>query len=142
MALQLQKLPVETQEVLKLAACIGNQFDLKKAKAATAYETASKYFTAGLAALPENGWEHHYNLTLALYTEAAEIEYLTAHFEQAEQLSEIVLQHAQDLLQKVKMYEIKIYFYIAQNQMLAAIDICLQVLEFLSEPLFKEPPWS
>ncbi len=28
MALQLQKLPVETQEVLKLAACIGNQFDL------------------------------------------------------------------------------------------------------------------
>ncbi len=28
MALQLQKLPVNTQEVLKLAACIGNQFDL------------------------------------------------------------------------------------------------------------------
>ncbi|WP_392535215.1 AAA family ATPase [Nostoc sp. C117] len=112
----------------------------QKAKAATAYETASKYFTAGLAALPENGWENSYDLTLALYTEAAEIEYLTAHFEQAEQLSEIVLQHAQDLLQKVKMYEIKIYFYIAQNQMLAAIDICLQVLKFLGEPLFKEPP--
>ncbi len=28
MAIQLQKLPVNTQEVLKLAACIGNQFDL------------------------------------------------------------------------------------------------------------------
>lgn len=28
MALQIQKLPPETQEVLKLAACIGNQFDL------------------------------------------------------------------------------------------------------------------
>ena len=28
MALQLQKLPEETQDVLKLAACIGNQFDL------------------------------------------------------------------------------------------------------------------
>ncbi|MBE9059630.1 AAA family ATPase [cf. Phormidesmis sp. LEGE 11477] len=28
MALQLQKLPAETQQVLKLAACIGNQFDL------------------------------------------------------------------------------------------------------------------
>ncbi len=28
MTLQLQKLPIETQEVLKLAACIGNQFDL------------------------------------------------------------------------------------------------------------------
>ncbi len=29
MALQLQKLPQETQQVLKLAACIGNQFDLE-----------------------------------------------------------------------------------------------------------------
>lgn len=29
MALQLQKLPEETQQVLKLAACIGNQFDLE-----------------------------------------------------------------------------------------------------------------
>ncbi len=28
MALQLQKLPAETQQILKLAACIGNQFDL------------------------------------------------------------------------------------------------------------------
>ncbi|PZV13655.1 MAG: hypothetical protein DCF22_10260 [Leptolyngbya sp.] len=28
MAIQLQKLPAETQEILKLAACIGNQFDL------------------------------------------------------------------------------------------------------------------
>jgi predicted ATPase/signal transduction histidine kinase len=112
----------------------------QKAKAATAYEMASKYFTAGLAVLPENGWEDDYDLTLALHTEAAEIEYLTTHFEQAERLSEIVLQHAQDLLQKVKMYEIKIYFYIAQNQMLAAIDTSLQVLEFLGEPLFREPP--
>ncbi|MEH2193494.1 MAG: AAA family ATPase [Nostoc sp.] len=112
----------------------------QKAKAATAYEMASKYFTAGLAALPENGWEDDYDLTVALYTEAAEIEYLTAHFQEAEQLSEIVLQHAQDLLQKVKIYEIRIYFYIAQNQMLAAIDTSLQVLEFLGEPLFTEPP--
>ncbi len=29
MAIQLQKLPINTQEVLKLAACIGNQFDLE-----------------------------------------------------------------------------------------------------------------
>ncbi|MEZ2240595.1 AAA family ATPase [Microcoleus sp.] len=28
MAIQLQKLPINTQEILKLAACIGNQFDL------------------------------------------------------------------------------------------------------------------
>ncbi|MEH2267689.1 MAG: AAA family ATPase [Nostoc sp.] len=36
MALQLQKLPTATQEVLKLAACVGNQFDLTAL--ATVYE--------------------------------------------------------------------------------------------------------
>lgn len=127
--------PAERIELAALNLIAG-----RKAKAAAAYEPASKYFTAGLASLPEQAWGDHYDLTLALYAEAAETAYLTAEFEQAEQLSEIVLQHAQDLLQKVKVYETKIYFYIAQNQMLAAIDTSLLVLELLGEPLSQTPP--
>lgn len=127
--------PVERIELATLNLIAG-----RKAKAAAAYEPASKYFTAGVAGLPETAWADDYDLTLALYAEAAETEYLTAQFEQAERLSEIVLHHAQDLLQKVKVYETRIYFYIAQNQMLAAIDTSLQVLELLGEPLSQTPP--
>ncbi|WP_431655281.1 trifunctional serine/threonine-protein kinase/ATP-binding protein/sensor histidine kinase [Pantanalinema rosaneae] len=127
--------PAERIELAALNLIAG-----RKAKAAAAYEPASQYFTAGLEGLPATSWSDHYDLSLALYAEAAETEYLTAHFEQAERLSEIVLHHAQDLLQKVKVYETKIYFYIAQNQMLAAIETSLQVLELLGEPLSQTPP--
>jgi hypothetical protein len=44
MALQLQKLPVATQTVLKLAACISNQFDL----------TTLAIVTIALSPLPKN----------------------------------------------------------------------------------------
>ncbi|MBN3906992.1 MAG: AAA family ATPase [Nostoc sp. NMS1] len=46
MAIQLQKLPLETQEVLKLAACIGNQFDL--ATLAIAFEQSQTQTAAVL----------------------------------------------------------------------------------------------
>lgn len=49
MGLQLQKLPLETQEVIKLAACIGNQFDLTTlaiANQQSQSETATALWTA------------------------------------------------------------------------------------------------
>ena len=46
MALQLQKLPINTQTVLKLAACIGNQFDL--ATLAIVYEKSQSEAAADL----------------------------------------------------------------------------------------------
>ncbi|MEA5574477.1 AAA family ATPase [Calothrix sp. UHCC 0171] len=52
MALQLQKLPKATQNVLKLAACIGNQFDLKTL-AIVAEESTIEMATALWSALQE-----------------------------------------------------------------------------------------
>ncbi|WP_432809661.1 trifunctional serine/threonine-protein kinase/ATP-binding protein/sensor histidine kinase [Pantanalinema sp. GBBB05] len=117
-----------------------NLLAARKAKAATAYEPALKYITAGLELLDDDSWTTHYELTSALFIEAVEIEYLNTHFEQAEQLAEVILANAQDLLQKTKVYQTKIYFHIAQNQMLEAIDTSLQVLDLLGEPLIQEAP--
>lgn len=112
----------------------------RKAKAAAAFEPANQYFTAGLAILPSNPWIEAYDLTLTLHIEAAETAYLTTQFEEAEHLSDLVLQHTTDVLQKVKVYETQIYFYIAQNQMLKAIETSLQGLKVLGESLSYEPP--
>ncbi len=107
----------------------------QKAKAATAYESALKYLTVGLGLLTENSWQRQYNLTLNLYVEVVEVEYLNTHFERAQRLSEVVFEKATNLLDKVKVYELKIQFYIAENQMLEAIDTALPVLELLGYPL-------
>ncbi|OCQ98472.1 hypothetical protein BCD67_07880, partial [Oscillatoriales cyanobacterium USR001] len=111
----------------------------KKAKTSTAIDAAVKYLIVGLELLPENSWQSHYELTLKLHVEAAEVEYLNTNFERAEQLVEIVLQQATSLLDKVKVYELKIQFAIAQNQMLKAIETGTRVVELLGVQLSPLP---
>ncbi|HEY9298464.1 MAG TPA: serine/threonine protein kinase, partial [Phormidium sp.] len=112
----------------------------QKAKAATAYETAVKYLTVGLGLLEKNSWETQYDLTLNLYVEAAAAEYLNINFERAETLSEVVLEHAKTVLDRVKVYELQMLFSSQQNKLQATVDIALQVLNMLGILLAQEPP--
>jgi predicted ATPase len=73
----------------------------QKAKAATAYEAAFKYFTTGLKLLNSESWQSEYDLTLALYSEAAEAAYLQGRFDEMEQLVEVVLARAKTVVDKV-----------------------------------------
>ena len=111
----------------------------RKAKTSTAYETASRNLTVGLRLLAEDSWQNHYDLTLALHTEAVEVEYLNTDFERAQTFAGIVFQESRELLDKVKVYEIQIQFYISQNKMREGIDIALQVLSELGIFLPEEP---
>ena len=125
----------ERDEIAKLNLIAGH-----KAKIATAYESAVKYLNAGLELLAEDSWQTQYDLTLNLYVETVEAEYLNANFAQAKWLSDVVLQHAKTVLEKVKVYETQLRFYIAQNQLQAALDTGLQVLQMLGVSLSNSPP--
>jgi signal transduction histidine kinase len=57
--------------------------------------------------------------------------YLTGHREQADQLFARVLRCANSLLDQVKVYELRILFYVSQNQAHAALETGLQVLHLL-----------
>ncbi|MEG4208349.1 AAA family ATPase [Microcoleus sp. Pol7_A1] len=103
----------------------------KKAKAATAYSAAVEYFKVGRVLLTENSWKNQYELTLALSTKAAEAAYLSGDFEQMEKLASVVDNCAKTLLGKVKVYEVQIQAYIAQNKLLEAVNTTLQVLKLL-----------
>ncbi len=112
----------------------------KKALAATAYEAATNYLQMGLSLLAEDSWQTKYELTLKLYVEATQAEYLNTNFAQAEKLINIILQQANTMLDKIKTYEIQIQLYIAKNQIRTALDIALQVLKILDVPLEIKPP--
>ena len=64
----------------------------RKAKASAAYASARVYFSAGMALLDESDWSSQYELTFNLWLERAECEFLTGHFDAAEQLIEDLLQ--------------------------------------------------
>jgi predicted ATPase len=117
-----------------------NLLAAQKAKAAAAYELAQGYLNLGLEILPKDSWYSNYELTLLLHIEAVEVEYLNGNFENSTDLGDIVLKQATSLIEKVKIYEIKIQLYISLNQMQSALDTSLLVLEMLGEPLVEKLP--
>lgn len=112
----------------------------QKAKAATAYESAVKYLNVGLGLLAADSWETQYTLTLNLHLEAAESEFITTNFERSQQLSAVIIKQAKTILEKIKVYELKIQFDMAENRAQSAIDTGISVLEMLGVYLEQEPP--
>lgn len=110
-----------------------------RALVSTAYATAAKYLTTGIQFLSCDSWETNYNLTLALYEKAAEAAYLAGNFEQAEQLTKVVLATAKTLLEKVKVYEVRIEAYKAQSRGIEAITTGLEVLKLLGIEFPEQP---
>ncbi|MGB3405687.1 MAG: AAA family ATPase, partial [Microcoleaceae cyanobacterium] len=100
----------------------------QKARNSTAYLAARNFIKVGLELLSINCWETQYELTLKLYIAAAETAYLNADFEEMEMMSAQVLQSAQTLLDKVKIYEIKISALTAQSQIKEAIILGHNIL--------------
>ena len=111
----------------------------QKARNSIAYAAAQNFVQTGIALLTKNCWESQYELTLNLYIAATESAYLNGEFEDMEQKADQVLESAQTILDKVKIYEIKISALTAQSQMLDAISVARNALaqlgvEFPSEP--------
>ncbi len=111
----------------------------KKAKLSTAYLPALKYLELGLELLAPNSWQDNYQLTLDLHLETLEVFYLSGKFDQAQNLANIVLQKAANLLDTVKIYELKIDFHRSQFQLALAIDSGLEFLQLLGLGLSQRP---
>jgi predicted ATPase/GAF domain-containing protein len=124
----------ERCKISKLNLIVG-----QKALAATAYGAAVKYLNVGLKLLSANSWQTAYDLSLALYETAAEAAYLSGDFEQMNQLADTVLQRAKTILDKVKVYDVKIQAAGAQGNLKEAIKIGLQVLKQLGVSLPEKP---
>nr|WP_228053809.1 PAS domain S-box protein [Nodosilinea sp. LEGE 07298] len=124
----------ERTEIARLNLMAG-----QKAKAATAYEAAFKYFTTGLQLLNSESWQSEYDLTLALYSEAAEAAYLQGCFDEMEQLVEVVLARAKTVVDKVQVYDSSIQRYLSQGNLKEALKIGLEVLKLLGVILPEDP---
>ena len=110
-----------------------------KARSSTAYAAANIYLQTGIELLKANCWQSQYELTLNLYVAAAEVAYLNADIEGMEQMAAQVLQNAQTILDKVKIYEIQIVARSAQSQIVEAIAVARDALWQLGVELPTEP---
>ncbi|MBE9126992.1 MULTISPECIES: ATP-binding sensor histidine kinase [unclassified Coleofasciculus] len=134
LGVELVKPEEERHKVAKLNLMAG-----QKAKLATAYSAATNYLKTGLKLLSADSWQSQYDLTLALHKEAAESAYLNGDFATMEQLAKNVLNHAKTVLEKVKIYDVKIQAAGSQGNFKEAIKIGLQALKLLGVILPEQP---
>ena len=117
------------------------QLNLKagcKAKLSTAYGSASEYFRDGLKALGHDCWKTSYALSVQLYQELAEVEYLKANFVLALDVSKVVIEEAKTLLDKIRSYELTVQVYISLDKQVEAIETGLTTLALLGVNLVPE----
>lgn len=119
-----------------------NLIAAKKAKDTTAYEVAADRLDIAIELLSSSSWKDNYELMFDLYLEATEVQYLQTNFIRAEQLGNLILTQVETVLDKVRVYKIKIHAYIAQNQMQLAVDTGLYVLQLLGISLPDSPNYN
>ena len=95
--------PTERLKLIELNLRAGH-----KAKTATAYGAALRYFETGIDQLPSDAWTTHYELAFGLHLERAECTYLCGEFDRAERHLEDLLDRARSPLQKAEIYRIRI----------------------------------
>ena len=133
-AIELIADPRERENLMQLNLNAG-----EKAKASAAYGAASQYFQTALSLLDVESWQTNYPLTLKLHENYAEAAYLTGDFELMETIIEQVIGHGQELLDMVKVYEIKILAKMAQAQQLSALKIGIEFLGLLGIEVPESP---
>jgi PAS domain S-box-containing protein len=134
---QLAEQQKKRDELLSLNVLAG-----KKAKASAAYQTGLNYLQVGLSLLKKNCWQNQYDLALEVHVEAAEAAYLSGDDQQMEMLTSTILQNAENTLDLVKAYEVKLRAYASQNNHPEALKIGLQALALLDIILPEYPDQS
>ncbi len=125
-AIELITQPIQRKTLAKL-----NLAAAQKARNSTAYFAARSFVNTGINLLPTDCWQTQYELTLNMYVTATETAYLNGEFEEMETMAALVLESAKTILDKVKIYEIKINALTAKTQQLEALAVGQEALEKL-----------
>ncbi|MBK6998473.1 MAG: diguanylate cyclase [Rhodoferax sp.] len=111
----------------------------QRAKRATAYTAALRYFQIALALLPSNSWQADYSLSLALHTEALSAAFFTGDYALMEVYGAAVLAHARSVVDRVGVYKARSDVFVSQKRNRDAIFTVLPILVELGVVFPKNP---
>ncbi|HRP98410.1 MAG TPA: serine/threonine-protein kinase PknK, partial [Rhodocyclaceae bacterium] len=111
----------------------------RRARESAAFDTALDYLQTGLELLPDDCWRTCYELARDLHIAAAEAANIKADFTLMERLIGSVEEHAHALIEKVRVYEIRIQSQVSRNRFGDGLAIALEVLGLLGVSLPRDP---
>jgi predicted ATPase len=107
----------------------------EKAIEVVAFPYASRFLKKGIQLLGEGRWKDQYDLSLALYSTASEVECINGNFQRMIKLIETIFEHAQCLEDKLRAYKSLIRSTKLQENVHEATMIGIDVLKQLGEPI-------
>ena len=119
----------EKYELAKLNLIAG-----QKAKISTAYHLAFQYLRQAIDLLDMQEidyWHLHHEFTLTVYETATEVAYLIGDFTHMTSWGNQVLLNAQNIFEKIKVYEVNLLSKVTQKQLQDAIAMGLEVIASL-----------
>ncbi|MCP4136011.1 MAG: serine/threonine-protein kinase PknK, partial [bacterium] len=108
-------------------------------KMSAAYDSSVNFLRNGVELLPPNPWKTDYDTTFLLYLELSEAEYLATNFEEAEKIFNMILHNAKTILDKSKVYSIKVRFHATQKNRDMALKVGLDAINQLGVPIPSNP---
>jgi predicted ATPase/signal transduction histidine kinase len=110
-----------------------------RAKSSAAYAAAFELLQRGIAALGDDGLRRRRELAIPLHLHAAEASYLNKEFDLIDRYADAVLAESPDIMVRVKVAEIRIQAFNAQNKLAEAVDTALEILKRLGVEFPDEP---
>jgi PAS domain S-box-containing protein len=114
----------------------------RKAKASAAYASARGYFSGGMALLDDHDWSSRFELMFNLRIERAECEFLTANFDQAQQLIAELLLRAASKIDQAAVYHLKVQLHVRKSEHAQAVAGALACLRLFGIELPAHPSWE
>lgn len=103
----------------------------KKAKKSSAYDIALLYFSEAKNNLKDDSWACNYDFTLDIHIKLAEILYVCGNYEEMDNILDIAINHANNVSDKIRAYEIKMQSFSVRNKLKEAVEMGLQILKLL-----------
>ncbi|MEM9925493.1 MAG: AAA family ATPase [Cyanobacteria bacterium P01_D01_bin.50] len=109
-----------------------------KAKTTIAYTEAASYLQTGIKFITKQRWHKNYNLTLNIYSELVNIDYLRGEFAAVHETSQLVLEKVKVFADAIPIHIAQISCYQSQGDILAGLELGLKVLDSLGIQILKK----
>lgn len=102
---------------------------------------ASEFLVASLDLMGDSDsrWKVHYDLSMQVCIQLADIECILGRFGTCEELIRQVLQNARSLEEKIPAYFSQFESFTAQGNVMEAVNLGIKTLELLGEPMRRKP---
>jgi predicted ATPase len=113
----------------------------RKAALLSSFYVAARYFAVGIRLLGRSRWKEQYDVCLALFTAAAEVEYYNGNLIRVDKLLASIFKHAKTLDDQMCARFTQIYSLGSRDDMKQALSVGLDVLKSLGQA-FPRIQWK